>query len=446
MHQLNFMNRQRQSIPAKVCGPSRGWFNVCFMGLTHFTSDFYCNVLPVMLPLLALRFGLSYSMCGMLFMIFQVSSSFIQPPVGVLADRRDVNSLMPLSILTGGIFACAVGLCPNVYILCFVILLAGICSSGYHPIAGGIVPHICPPKHEVFATSVFIAGGNIGFAVAPVLIALFMESCGDQNLIFLSIPAIIVTAVIYMRRLHIKDRQGPAIEVPSTGEMLRNKNFVWFTVCIGLRSWGYCALVSYLALLLTSHGHSTVQSATAIMVMLLGTATGGLATGGLAGKFGLKSVIASSFVIAFIFFAYFLYDPSLSFVSYAALFITGAALYGSTPAAIVWSKRVLGGSSAAFATSMMLGFTFGIGYTISIFTGFIGDLVNLRFGLAVTCLPALVLALVILLSLKEPRADPKEAASMDENGPAAEDGAGVNVVTATEDVNGQNRGQNIDNK
>ena len=33
--------------------PSASWSNVSIMSLSHFTSDFFCNVLPIMLPILA---------------------------------------------------------------------------------------------------------------------------------------------------------------------------------------------------------------------------------------------------------------------------------------------------------------------------------------------------------------------------------------------------------
>ena len=51
---------------------------------------------------------------------------------------------------------------------------------------------------------------------------------------------------------------------------------------------------------------------------------------------------------------------------------------------------------------MMLGFTFGIGYMLSVITGWIGDLGGLQFGLAVTVLPSLFAGLVLLFWLKEP--------------------------------------------
>ena len=157
----------------------------------------------------------------------------------------------------------------------------------------------------------------------------------------------------------------------------------------------------FLPLLLTDHGYSTVESGLALMCLLVGTVFGGLATGGLSDKFGLRSLIISTYIVTIIALGFFLWRLDISFLSMVALFLAGAGMYGSTPAAIVWAQRLLP-RNAAFAASMMLGFTFGMGYVESVITGFVGDIFGLRIGMIATIFPALVLAIFIILALKEP--------------------------------------------
>ena len=107
------------AIPA----PKRGWGNIAVASWSHFVGDFYCNLLPVLLPILALKFGLSYSQCGLLYMIFQVSASFLQAPIGIAADKHNLGILLPVSIITGGVLASAVGLCSSAWILVIIIFL-----------------------------------------------------------------------------------------------------------------------------------------------------------------------------------------------------------------------------------------------------------------------------------------------------------------------------------
>ena len=383
--------------------PSASWSNVSIMSLSHFTSDFFCNVLPIMLPILAARYGISYSQSAALFMVFSVSTNFLQPPIGIWADKKPVNYLMPLSILTGAFFASIVGWSPNIYVLIFIILLSGICSSAFHPISAGIVHDISPKRHQTFATSIYIAGGNLGFAIAPLIIAAFIEQFTDKNLPFLFLFALIVSLMVYKQRLFVtpprnENSSEPQINLKS---IIKSKQFIFLNTSIALRSWCYCALVVFLPLLLTAHGYSTVESGLALMCLLVGTVFGGLATGGLSDKYGLRTLIVSTYVLTIAALGFFLWRLDISFISMVALFLAGAGMYGSTPAAIVWAQRLLP-RNAAFAASMMLGFTFGMGYVESVITGFVGDLFGLRVGLIATIFPALVLAIIIILALKEP--------------------------------------------
>ena len=107
----------------KVALPNRSWINIASASWIHFVADFYTNLLPVLLPLLALKFGFSYSECGMLFMVFQVTASLLQAPIGILADRKNLGIYLPLSVLTGGVLASAVGLCDSAVILVAIIFL-----------------------------------------------------------------------------------------------------------------------------------------------------------------------------------------------------------------------------------------------------------------------------------------------------------------------------------
>lgn len=383
--------------------PAVGWPNVGLLGLSHFVADFYCNVLPILLPVLAAKFGFSYAACGALFMGFQVVASFLQPPIGLMADRKSINWIMPLSILTSGILVCAVFETDSVLILILIVIMSGLCSSGFHPVGGGIVPVVAPKNKDILATSFFIAGGNIGFALAPTLVALYLHYAGEENLLYLSAPAIITTALIFMRRLHVKARASSQIVLPSVHEIVHNRSFMLFTLGICLKSWSYCAMVIYLALVLTELGYSLAESSYGVLAMLLGVTAGGLIVGSMSLRVGMKKLVIMTIIVSIISQSLFTYTADLSIISYIALFLMGAGFYGSTPVAIVWSERMLSGS-AAFSSSMILGFTFGVGYVTSVISGFIGDYIGLLYGIAVTSIPALFASLVIFMKLKEPPA------------------------------------------
>lgn len=384
----------------KVALPNRSWINIASASWIHFVADFYTNLLPVLLPLLALKFGFSYSECGMLFMLFQVTASLLQAPIGILADRKNLGIYLPLSVLTGGVLASAVGLCDSAVILVAIIFLSGICSSGFHPISGGIIPLITPKGREVLSTSIYIVGGNIGFAIAPFVTALYLEHFTQVDLIYLAIIPILTTALAFKQRLYVKPAPLNPKDAISLKVILKCKPFLWLVSSIGLRAVCYCSLVIYIPLLFQSKGLSSISASAILMTMLIGTAIGGLLVGAIARRFKLKFLILSSYVLTILMMVLFLNKADDSLISYISIFIVGIGLYGVTPPAIVLAQRLLP-KADSFATSMMLGFTFGLGYIISVLVGVIGDYTDLQSSLSLVIFPTMIGAVISILMVKE---------------------------------------------
>ncbi len=384
------------AIPA----PKRGWGNIAVASWCHFVGDFYCNLLPVLLPILALKFGLSYSQCGLLYMIFQVSASFLQAPIGIAADKHNLGIILPISIFTGGVLASAVGLCSSEWLLVIIIFLSGICSSGFHPIAGGIVPIISPKGKEVLATSLFIVGGNIGFAVAPFITALYLEFFTQEEIIYLAVIPVVTTLLLFKRGLYSKPKPENAAQIISLKKIISNKPFLLLVSSIGLRAVCYCSLVIFIPLLYAEKGISSVSASSVLMTLLIGTATGGMLVGAISTRFKLKTLIVYSYALTIAMMAIFMYKADDSVLSYVSIFLAGVGLYGSTPPAIVWAQKLLPHADS-FATSMMLGFTFGIGYALSVFVGWLGDYIGLQQSLVVWIFSTMFLATVVILRVKE---------------------------------------------
>lgn len=382
--------------------PDRSWFNVCLMSVSHFMSDYYTAFLPVLLPVMAMRYDISYTQSAAIYMAFMVTMNFVQAPIGIAADRRHLNYLLPLSILTGALFASGTTLSPNLVGLLMIILLCGLCSSAFHPLSAAVVSRIVPEDRKGLGTSIYIAGGNIGFAIAPLCVAAWFDWFGESSLIFMSIPAIITVILIYRQRLHNAVTARPELSRElSLKSLLHCRPFIILITSIALRSCTYCSFVVFLTLLMTGEGYSTITSASCLMVMLLGCVAGGLAGGSLTDIIGPKAVTLGSYFVALIASAVFLTRIDTSLISFAALFLCGAGAYGSTPGGIVWSQRLLSGS-AAFAASMMLGFTFGAGYIVSVLTGYLGDMIGLDKALLYVNAVTMTGAIILLLPLSAP--------------------------------------------
>jgi len=81
--------------------------------MSHTVVDAAVNILPVILPLLADRFQLSYGQVGVAAALMSLSSSIIQPILGWFADRWRTAWFIPVGIAWTGIFMGCVGLVPN---------------------------------------------------------------------------------------------------------------------------------------------------------------------------------------------------------------------------------------------------------------------------------------------------------------------------------------------
>lgn len=389
----------------EVKHPTRNWFNVCIMGLSHFMSDYYTAFLPVLLPILAVRFEISYAQAAAIFLVFSVAMNFAQPPIGLIADRRNLNYLLPISIFTGSLFACIVLLSPNIFVLMAIVLLCGVCSSGFHPVSAGILTRVIPQGRKGLGTSIYIAGGNIGFAIAPIIVAAYIEIVGENYLVLMIIPAIITTSLIVVRNLHCPNADTVSnTKTFNIREVIKSKQFIVLNSSIGLRSWVYCALIVFIPFIYHDKGYTSIEGASTLVILLLGCVAGGLICGAFTDKLGPKLVTITSYVVALISFIIFINHADISYISLISLFICGASLYGSTPSAIIWAQRIMP-SNAAFAASMMLGFSFGAGYVLSLITGYFADIISLETSLLYSGVVAIILAFITILLIKEPSAE-----------------------------------------
>lgn len=86
------MNSIQQSRPA---------FAVLFaMGFCHLLNDMIQSVIPSMYPMMKSSLGLTFAQIGIITLVFQMTSSILQPFTGLYADRRP----RPYSLAVGMCF------------------------------------------------------------------------------------------------------------------------------------------------------------------------------------------------------------------------------------------------------------------------------------------------------------------------------------------------------
>ena len=145
--------------------------------------------------------------------------------------------------------------------------------------------------------SLFSVGGNIGFALGPVLVTPLVIVFGLHGTLFLLIPTWLMAGVLIhelprLRRFRV-DLEGGRVQQSDAHDAWRP--FIILGGVIALRSFVYFGFVSFVPLYFIHDLHtSKALGGVALTAMLVGGATGTLLGGRLADRFGRRSVLSGS--------------------------------------------------------------------------------------------------------------------------------------------------------
>lgn len=375
---------------------AKAYFKVGLLSLSHFFNDFYCNFIPILLPILIPKLGLSLTLSGMLVMIMSFSSNVLQPFFGYFMDKHNYNSLMPLIIPFGAVFICITSLANNFIVLAIFIGLSGLAVSTFHPMGAGLTSKVAPQNKISSCISFFIAGGNLGFAFAPILLVYFIDIYGLDYLPVLIIPGVILGILIYLSgigKLRFVNEATAKNMHFDFREIITNRPLMFLNISMGIRAWLFTALVTFLPLWTVDKGYDNTLGGWILTLYLVGSAIGGLIGGALNDKLGCKTVIFWSLILLIFPTLYLLLVQDFNIFVYISLFLSGAFAMATNPGAIVWGQKLLP-DNPGMASGMMLGLSFGLGGIGTMLTSSIGEMFTLNFALIATTvllLPAILL-------------------------------------------------------
>ncbi len=351
----------------------------------HFFSDFYCTFLPALIPVFMENLNLSLGASGMIVMFQSITSNLLQPLCGYYIDKYNFSYLLLIGIPLSAIFICLSVLMPNYPLLIATVLLSGLGVSLFHPLGSSLVHHVAKPPNRGLAMSVFIGGGNFGFALAPAIVSYWLVSFDHHSLLWLAVPGIILTIFFYLLRLHkIELVRRNTIQVNNV--WYKSKDIVSLNIIMGLRSWAQVAIMTFLPLYLVQHGYKTNSAGELLTYFLTGGAIGGLLGGYIGDRIGHKSCIFGALSLS-VPFVYSIFSgtitPSLSWLLLAC---TGACLQGTMPSSIILAQQMLP-ANKSLASGMMLGLASGLGGIGAAIIGVLADNIGLSNALRFTIIP-----------------------------------------------------------
>ena len=139
------------------------------VGFAHLMSHFFQLALPPLFPLLRAEFGTSYAVLGTLVGVYYGASGISQFLSGFAVDRLGARPVLlaGLALAAGGIIVAS--FVPGVGWLFPIVALMGVGNGVFHPADFAILNASVAPRRLGHAYSTHGIGGNLGYALAPVV-------------------------------------------------------------------------------------------------------------------------------------------------------------------------------------------------------------------------------------------------------------------------------------
>ena len=108
------------------------------ISISHFLNDMIQSVVPSIYPIIKDKFGLTFAQIGLITLVFQMTSSILQPFTGLYADKHP----RPYSLSIGMCFTLVGLLClafaSNFWLILLSVSIIGLGSSIFHPEASRV--------------------------------------------------------------------------------------------------------------------------------------------------------------------------------------------------------------------------------------------------------------------------------------------------------------------
>lgn len=370
----------------------------------HFLNDCYASFLAPLLPLIITHLSLSLTMASGLAAIPSITSSICQPLYGIASDRVQGRFFMLLGPALTIICMSCIGLAPNAIFLGLLLLIAGVGTAAFHPQAVAVAGSASGDRKGL-GISLFGFGGNLGFALGPLVIIAAVNGFGLQGSALIAIPGLFGLWVM-IRYLHVPYRaveRTQMVSLKTAFEGVYGPMSLLFSIAV-LREFTRLAVVTFLPIYLVSKGSSLIMGGVTLTLFSLAGAAGGMIGGSLSDAWNRKGVIALSGILCVpLLLGVFRTDGWVSMI----LLGLSAATLSAAHSVIIASAQELVPARAGTASSLVMGLGWGLAGVVLIGFGSLADLITVPRALDLAALVPLV-TVVMALALPSVIARPQE--------------------------------------
>jgi MFS transporter, FSR family, fosmidomycin resistance protein len=375
------------------------------LSLGHLVTDIYQGALPALLPFLKENLGLSYTVTGSIMIVSNLTSSILQPLFGYLSDKKEKAILLPLGVFSAGLGFSFLALPASYLPILGLVTISGLGVAAYHP-EGYKTAHFFTGDRPATGMSIFSVGGNIGFALGPILAIAIVSRLGLSWLPIMVIPALLFSGIIlFMKKSLTLPAPSASRQANADSRGLPHGTFISLFMVIAvvvMRSWTQIGLMTYIPFYYMDYLKADpLFAGKLVSVFLLGGALGTLGGAPLADRWGHRLFVRLSMLAAALVFPFiFLVEGILLFV---VLLVLGMILVSTFSVTVVMAQKLLP-HNLGIASGLMVGLAIGTGGIGITLLGVVADHLGVPFALkSIFILP--IIGFILSMMLRYPLQD-----------------------------------------
>lgn len=368
--------------PTMVEGTVYSMLIIC--SISHFLNDMIQSIIPAIYPIMKDKFNYSFAQIGIITLVFQMTSSILQPFTGFYADKHP----RPYALSAGMCFT-LIGLlllafAENYFIILLAVSVVGFGSSIFHPTAS-LVTQLASGGKKSLAQSIFQVGGNGGSAVGPLLAAIIILPFGQHAISWFALAALLAAIIMIRLGTWYRTKLSYVVTHQSAQPLINHDisrrtkyGALLILILLIFSKYFYTACITsyFTFFLIDKFGVSVQTSQLCLFVFLLAFAIGTVAGGMLGDKFGRKYVIwfsilgAAPFAIAMPF-------VNLTW-TIICTFLSGLIIASAFSSIVVYATDLMPDKVGLIA-GIFFGLMFGLGGLGSAFFGWLADKTSIEY-------------------------------------------------------------------
>ncbi|EGN57752.1 fosmidomycin resistance protein [Hallella multisaccharivorax DSM 17128] len=380
-------------------------FSVC---LCHLLNDSIQSILPAIYPMLKETFALSFIQVGIITLVFQITSSLIQPWVGRYADHHRHSWQLSVAMLFSLVGVVLISFASRYATLLIAVALIGCGSSIFHPQAAQIA-QVASGGRKDLAQSIFQVGGNGGYAIGPIIAALVILPHGIRAFLWISVITLVLAVLLFFigrwhtRQAGISHKKTRARWTTVRSYSRRHIYFFIFVLFVLMFSKNFysASMTNYFSFFLIDKFGISQRGAQFCLFAYLAAQVLGTILGGVVGdKYGRKGIIWFS-ILGVSPFTLALPYVSTLFGAIVLSIIIGLIMSSAFTAIMVFASDLMPDSTGSIA-GIFYGLSFGFAGIGSSFFGWLADSTNMQTVFEVsTLLPLMGILAIFLPKMKK---------------------------------------------